>query len=69
MIQKIATIKSNFSKKSGYVHAVGEQLSSTDFNYISCEDCFIPCDKILIKARKYLDLSLLIKKILSVVEV
>ena len=36
----------------GHVHAVGEQISSTDFNYISCEDCLIPSDKILIKARK-----------------
>ena len=51
------------------MHALGEQLSSTDFNYISCEDCFIPCEKILIKAIKYLDLSLLIKKVLSMVEV
>ena len=53
-----------FSFLLGCVYAVGEQLSSTDFNCISCEDCFILCDKILIKARKYmyLDLLVLIKK-------
>ena len=45
-------------RMNGYVHVVGEQLSSTDFNYILCEDCSIPSDKSLIKARKYLDLLL-----------